>query len=346
MNDLVPQDFKPKSFWERPEGVTGQVVGVLLIAGFGLLLYKALPFLITLLQNTIYATVLGVIAIALGFIVTDKRFWRLGSYFYMSLMRKMTQIIVNTDPIGTMKTYVEKLTAKLTDMSVRITKLRGMIQQCKDEIEANDKKRDGSLKSLKVAKAQNKLFDAAFESREVGRLNEATLTYKDLLTKLELLYRVLVKYQEVSTYLIKDMTSEIKLKERKKEVMSAASSVIKSAQDIIMGNPDERAMFDMANEYLAADYAFKVGEIEDFARVSDGFMKSIDLKNGVYEADALDMLTEWEKNADSLVLGDDKRLLIENSPMASLPINHMPNPAKVPVPASSSVVDWFGDQKK
>ncbi len=24
----VPKDFKPKSFWERPEGVTGQIVAV------------------------------------------------------------------------------------------------------------------------------------------------------------------------------------------------------------------------------------------------------------------------------------------------------------------------------
>ena len=42
------QDFKPKSFWQRPEGITGALFmgGVLL--GGGYLLYKILPSLIIL----------------------------------------------------------------------------------------------------------------------------------------------------------------------------------------------------------------------------------------------------------------------------------------------------------
>jgi len=38
MNDLVPMDYKPRSFWERKEGVTGQVVGVALACGAGYVL--------------------------------------------------------------------------------------------------------------------------------------------------------------------------------------------------------------------------------------------------------------------------------------------------------------------
>ncbi len=341
MNELIPKNFTPKTFWERPEGVTGQIVGVSVIGGLGFLLFKALPYIITLLQNTIYATFLGIFVIVLGFIITDRRVWRLGSYLYMSLMRKITQIFVETDPIGVLKSYVEKLTVRLNDMSNRISKLSGMIRQCKDEITANTKTRDGSLRILSEAKKQNKTMDMALASRDIGRLNEANLTYQDLLAKLELLYRVLSKYQEVSTFLIKDMNNEIKIKSRKKEMMDNAYSAIKSAQSIIKGDPDARAMFDMANEYLAADYAMKIGEIEDFARMSDGFMRSVDLQNGVYEADAMQMLTEWEKNAESLVLGDSKRLLIENNPSPSLPINLTLPSQKEPVPIANGGIDWF-----
>ncbi|WP_457282029.1 hypothetical protein [Polaromonas sp. P5_D5] len=339
--NLIPQNFKPKSFWERPEGVTGQIVGVSLIAGAGFLLYKALPYIITLLQNTIYAALLGVVVVVLGFIITDKRFWRLGKYMYMSLMRKITQVFVEIDPIGIMKNYVEELQDKLANMNTRIAKLSGMIRQCKEEIANNNKSRDGSLRLMSEAKKQNKTMDAALASREVGRMNDANLTYQDLLAKLELLYRVLAKYQEVSNFLIKDMQSEIKVKERKKEMMDNAHSAIKSAQAIINGDPDTRAMFDMANEYLAADYAMKIGEIEDFARMSDSFMRSVDLQNGVYEGDAMQMLAEWEKNAESLVLGDSKRLLIENNPSPGLPVNIVSSPQGVPVEARADGVDWF-----
>lgn len=343
MNELTSaSSYKPKTFWERPEGVTGQIVGVSLIAGGAFLLYKALPFIITLLENTIYATVLAVLAVALGLVVTDKRFWRLGKYLYMSAMRKITQIFVEIDPIGVMKNYVDELQTKLSNMNARIAKLAGMIRQCKEEMASNNKSRDGNLKLMSQAKQQNKTMDMALASREVGRMNEANLTYQDLLSKLELLYRVLTKYQEVSTFLIKDMQGEIKVKERKKAVMAEAYSAMKSAQSIINGDPDSKAMFDMANEYLAADYGMKIGEIEDFARMSDGIMRGIDLQNGVYEADAMEMLAQWEKNADSLVLGDAKRLLIENNPGSALPMS-MTNAASA-VPAGQrpgGEVDWF-----
>jgi hypothetical protein len=318
MNELSPIELKPKSFWERPEGVTGQIVGVGLIAGAVYFLYIALPFIITLLKNTIYATLLGVAAVVLGFIVTDKRFWRLGSYMYQSAMRKITSIFVTIDPIGILNNYVDELIEKLENMVGRIGKLAGMIRQCEQEIAENNKNRDRQLKVMQAAKAQNKTMDLALASREVGRIKEANLTYEDLLAKLQMLHRVLVKYQEVSTFLIKDMQSEIKLKERKREMMKQVSSAIKSAQAIINGDASARQMFDMANEYLAEDYAMKIGEIDEFTRMSDGFMRSIDLQNGVYEADALEMLDQWEKNADSLVLGDYKRLLVENNPIPML----------------------------
>jgi hypothetical protein len=345
MNDLIPQNFKPKSFWERPEGVTGQVVGVARVAGAGYVLYKALPYIIKLLENTIYAALLGVVAVVLGFVISDKRFWRLGKYMYMSLMRKITQIFVEIDPIGIMKNYVEELEGKLANMNTRIAKLSGMIRQCKEEISSNNKSRDGSMRLMSEAKKQNKTMDLALASREVGRMNDANLTYQDLLAKLELLYRVLTKYQEVSSFLIKDMKSEIKVKERKKEMMDNAYSAIKSAQAIINGDPDTRAMFDMANEYLAADYAMKIGEIEDFARMSDSFMRSVDLNNGIYEADAMQMLAEWEKNAESLVLGDTKRLLIENNASNALPSSLTQTPREgAHTSPSPEGIDWFKSQ--
>jgi len=321
MNDMIPNSRSPKSFWERPEGVTGQLFGVAMLLGGGWLLMKLLPIIIELMQNTIIAIVLGVVLTGLLAVVTSPKFWRLGSAIYQSAMRKITQLFVEIDPIGIMRNYVDQLEKRLVDLGARIAKLSGMIRQCKEEIASNNKVRDGELTRMSVAKGSGKTMEMALSAREVGRMNETNLTYTDMLSKLELLYRVLTKYQEVSTFLIKDMKSEIKVKERKKQMMDNAYSAIQSAKAIINGDPSSRQMFDMANEYLAADYAMKIGEIEDFARISDGFMQSIDLQNGVYEADALNMLTEWEKNAESLVLGDTKRLMIENHGSPSLGTN-------------------------
>jgi hypothetical protein len=314
MNDIIPTDYKPRSFWERKEGVTGQVVGVALVCGAGMLLYRALPAIITLLENTIYASLLGVAAVALFFVITDKRFWRLGAWAYMSAMRRLTQVFVEIDPIGIMKNYIEDLKRKLVDMNGRISRLSGMIRACKEEIRQNDQAKSGALGMVSEAKKKGLTMVAAAQSRKAGRMAEANLTYQDLLAKMELLHRVLVKYQEVSTFLIEDMTQEVSIKERKRAMAKEAYSAMKSAMAIIHGDPSARELYDMANEYVAADYAMRIGEIEDFVRMSDTIMQSIDLRNGVYEQQAVELLADWEKNADSIVLGDAKRLLIENHP--------------------------------
>ncbi|MCK9688882.1 hypothetical protein [Scleromatobacter humisilvae] len=314
MNDLIPTDYKPRSFWERKEGVTGQIVGVALVCGAGALLYRALPTIIALLENTVYAAILGVAAAALFFVITDRRFWRLGAWAYMSAMRRLTQVFVEIDPIGIMRNYIEDLKKKLADMNGRISRLSGMIRACKEEIRQNDQAKSGALGLVSEAKKKGLTMVAAAQSRKAGRMAEANLSYQDLLAKMELLHRVLVKYQEVSTFLIEDMTQEVSIKERKRAMAKEAYSAMKSAMAIIHGDPSAKELYDMANEYVAADYAMRIGEIEDFVRMSDTFMQSIDLRNGVYEQQAVQMLADWESNADSIVLGDAKRLLIENHP--------------------------------
>jgi hypothetical protein len=328
MNDLVPMDYKPRSFWERKEGVTGQVVGVALACSAGYVLYKALPTIITLLENTIYAALLGVAAVCIGFVITDKRLWRLGSWAYMSAMRAITQVFVEIDPIGIMKNYVDDLKLKLVDMNRRIARLSGMIRACKDEIARNDQVKTGALGLVSEAKRKGLTMVVAAQSRKAGRMAEANLTYQDLLAKMELLHRVLVKYQEVSAFLIEDMTQEVAVKERKRAMAKQAYSAMKSAMAILHGDPNARQMYDMASEYAANDYAMRIGEIEDFVRMSDTIMQSIDLQNGVYEQKAVQLLADWEKNADSIVLGDTKRLLIENNPAGT--------------PRDTQALDWFG----
>jgi hypothetical protein len=310
----LPKDYQPKSFWEKPEGVTGQIFAVSILLGGGYFLYKILPAIITLLENTIYASVLAVSAIAILYVATDSRFWRLGSYLYQNAMRKITQIFVEIDPIGIMKNYVTELEKKLQNMNGRISVLSGMMRSCQEEIRKNEKIKNTSLMLVREANKHGKTMVAAEEARQAGRMHDANLSYQDLLAKMQLLHAVLVKYQDISKFLIKDMQREIDVKTRRKQMTNAAYSAITSARNIIQGDPDSRAMFDLANEYLANDYAMKIGEIEEFVRMSDSFVSTIDLQNGVYEANALCMIEEWAKRGDSILLDANvKRQIVESN---------------------------------
>jgi hypothetical protein len=117
-----------KSFWQRPEGVTGTVVlGGLLIGG-GVLLYKALPYLITLASNMLYLTGMLLVLGAIVYMVLDPRMRNLIGNIYKSLMRWVTGIFVNLDPIGILKNYIDTLSNSLAKMSEQIGVLKGQIK--------------------------------------------------------------------------------------------------------------------------------------------------------------------------------------------------------------------------
>ena len=65
-------------------------------------------------------------------------------------------------------------------------------------------------------------------------------------------------------------------------------------------------MYDQALEVISDDVAMKVGEMERFMELSSSFMESVDLQNGVFEEQGLQMLEEWEKKSTLLLMGGDK----------------------------------------
>jgi len=60
-----------KSFWQKPEGKAGMVGLAGIILGGGYLLYKALPYLISLTENILYLSLLLMGLGALIYVILD-----------------------------------------------------------------------------------------------------------------------------------------------------------------------------------------------------------------------------------------------------------------------------------
>ena len=119
------QNVQLKSFWSKKEGTTGMIVLALLI-GAGVYGFSAiLPWLITLLQNTIHTVFLAATLGVLIFIVTDKRVRNLAKYMFKSVMRAITGIFITIDPIGILRNYVSDLERNIREMTEQLGALRG-----------------------------------------------------------------------------------------------------------------------------------------------------------------------------------------------------------------------------
>ena len=107
---------KSKSFWTRPEGITG---AIFLMAGVFLLTRLVMGSIGALVAA--FSTPLGMAAMlgALGvifFIALDGKARNLVWYMYKSVMRWITGIFVQIDPIGILKSYVSELQSNLRKM--------------------------------------------------------------------------------------------------------------------------------------------------------------------------------------------------------------------------------------
>lgn len=340
--DNYSKEFKPKSFWQRPEGVTGMLVLAGIVLGGGFLLVTVLPTLVALASNTLALAAMLVALGAIIYMVLDPKMRNLVWYMYKGVMRWITSIFVQIDPIGILKSYVDNLKDNLRKMNKQIAQLRGQMHKLKEVIVNNQKQIESSLSMASKAREADKQNVMILKSRQAGRLKESNLRLEDLYRKMEVLYRVLTKMYENSQVLMEDIQDQVAVKEQERKAIHASHGAMRSAMSIISGDPDQRAMFDQAMEAIAQDVANKVGEMERFMEMSATFMDSVDLQNGIFEEEGLKMLEKWEKEGVSLILGQEKDnlLLKANDDKDVLDLNQ-PVKERVKDPAHRNQYDSF-----
>jgi phage shock protein A len=320
------QPVKPKSFWERPEGITG---GLFLVAGIGAAAYYLLPILSKIVWEGVNLAIgLGVLG-GLIYVVLDPKVRNLVWYMYKSVMRSLTGMFVQIDPIGILKSYIEDLRDNLGKMNGQISNLKGQMYKLAEMIKQNQKDIQNNLGLAGKAKEIGKESIMVLKARKAGRLQESNMKLDDLYKRMEVLYRVLTKMYENSEIMLEDLQDQVVVKEQEYKAIKASHSAMRSAQAILSGNSDKKYMYDMALEAMANDVGQKVGEMERFMDMSKNFMESIDLQNGVFEDEGMQMLEKWEKEGVSFLLGGDKQQII-NKANNSAEVLDLNAPAKMP----------------
>ena len=303
-NTFDPPQTKPKSFWKRPEGVTGLVFLLAILAGAGFLIATNWAAILAAMSNVL---IMAVTILALGaiiYMIADPRTRTLIGYMYKSIMRWVTGMFVTIDPIGILENYVDDLEKNLGKMGKQIGNLRGQMRKLQNLLKENNEQIEQSLKMAQKAKEKGIQNQLVLSSRKAARLKDTNEKYTELLGKMEILYRVLTRMYQNSEILLEDTKDQVKLKKEERKAIRASHSAMKSAMNVISGDADKRALFDAALEEIADDVANKVGEMEQFMELSSNFMESVDLQNGIFADEGMKMLEEWEQKSTLLLMGE------------------------------------------
>lgn len=293
-------NYKPKSFWRKPEGATGMLVLAAILAGLGYLLYILLPTLIVLMQNTLYAIFLGILLFAVVYLILDNKVRTLVWYMYKVLMRTITGWFVTLDPIKILEAYVEHLRSSMNKMNEHIMKLKTETRKLKDVITKNEKDMDNEFAMAKKAKSSGNDKQASLSVRQAERLKESNKRLEELLHKLEGVYKMLTRVYENANYILQDTVNEVDLRKREYEALKAGHSAFRSAMSVIKGDADKMEIFNMSMERVAADVSTKIGEMERFMELSSDALARVDLQNAVFEEEGFKSLEAWEEKSTLL----------------------------------------------
>lgn len=295
----------PLSFWRRPEGKTGTIFGVLILGGVAFGLYQALPFIIILLQNALYAALLAVALAGIVFLALDSRFRGLIWNAYKSVMRFITGLLIEIDPIGIMKNYLDSLVDKRAELNRQIGKVTGVRGRLDKIIQDNQKSIEKSMQTASVARKQNRDRQVQIHTRSAARLEEVNQRMVPLRDRLVNLLGILVKVDEAVGDSISDLKEEIRVTEMEFESMRAANTAMKQAVGALSGSGVDYEFFERAKEYVEKDVGEKIGQIDNYLRMSSSIMENLDFKDEVALDRGLQMLESWEQTGSFQTSGGE-----------------------------------------
>lgn len=309
-----------KSFWKRPEGITGLItllgmgVGAIVALNvFGPAILAALALAVAITTKGIVLGALVCAAILLYLVATSKKVHLLVEVGFKMVMRTITGWIIELNPIAIMRGYVDDLKEKRGVMAENIRLLSGQVQTLTNKINEKKGAAEKALKMAAVARDQGNAAQMRVQSNQHGRLSNYTVQLEDVLTKSQFLLKMLRKYYEATGAVIEDLQNEVDIQEDQRKTIFAAYNAMTASREILAGQGDKWEMFNDAMTLVKDQYGMKLGEIDDFMETSKSFIEGMDLENGVFQEDALKKIAEWESKVDSVILGDGKRQAIEQA---------------------------------
>ncbi|MDQ1088785.1 MULTISPECIES: hypothetical protein [unclassified Siphonobacter] len=317
------EDQTRKSFWNRPEGVLGFIF-LIGLAGVGLVYFnRVVEFLIKVTENTLY---LGVLLAALGvliFLFTSKDVRTAVFFLFKTLMRKITGLVIQLDPIAIMKIYIQDLKDKRRKMQGQIDLLAGQLVKLNRKINENNEaikqKFAEANKAQSMADKPGMKETASLATIEGAGLQEMNEKLFPLQRNVQTVLAFMEKVNTSADYIIKETEIKVKLKEAEYQIVKESSNALRTAISIFKGNPDKKFYFDESMEYIQDDMSKKLGEMKRAMDLSMDFINSVDVQNGVLSDKGQAMLEAYNKG--------DFKLIQLDSPAPSSP-NKPINPPK------------------
>lgn len=298
MNDSLTSTSMDKkvSPWEKPGGTLGMVVAGLAVGGGCIILYKILPFLISLTTNLLTLTLLVLALAAIGFLITNKRFRQTCSMVYFMIMRKITGLIIEIDPIAIVENKVKEMKKKILDIEKQMGSLNGLNKQNERKIDEKKRQLQNQIDLLNEYNKANKRAEAGVAERQAVRLQGAIERQMKRLEDSKKWYEILKSLKHAAELTVLDTENEVNDRKEEFESIKAQHKAFSSIMSIMKGDPDQMEDFTRAMDFMAYDITQKLGEMSNVIDETGGLLSQFAIEEGVASKKADELLKRYEAN--------------------------------------------------
>lgn len=286
---------KLKSYWHRPGGKAGVVIGLGLLA---VILYFVVPILTTIVWNTLnFGIALACLGIFL-YCVTHRKLRLSLFYLYEIIMKKLVGFVIELDPFIIAEDYIGDMVQQREKLYNQSIDVDGQKEKIDLKLNEKEKEMNSMLAKAKAAKDNNMMPELGNATRQVARINEYIKQLAPIRDSLAKIGDYLTKVHKNSGYLIEDAKNELELKKDLYKSVSSGNQALNSAMKIFKGDPEKKLMVEQSMEYLKEDIAGKLASMKKAISYSTDFMRSIDLDNATFEVEGLKMLEAYDSDSE------------------------------------------------
>ncbi|MGB7760604.1 MAG: hypothetical protein WBL61_12295 [Bryobacteraceae bacterium] len=332
------QNYTPKSFWKRPEGPFGMVVLAALIVGGGIGLYALLPYLITLLENTLYTIGLAVVLIAVLWLAFNPTFRTAVRNLFQNMVRWFAGWVVETDPIGILRNNLDDMKKAKFDLDQTLQRFAGSDERLQRSIAAkNDEINTLGHKAAKAEQMAAAASDQMEKERlmlerqtfleKAGMLMQGVKQLQALEDQTSKMLKTFQHWSQIADSKIQRTENKVGFLAEQRKMILDAKATLGVGQQLLRGNPEQLKMVDMALDYLEEDTSRTLGEIREFSRYTDRLLTDDQIESGAAADEAAGKFAEFSQ----------KLLTDGNKPagadMIEIPGIATPEPVRIPRPA-------------
>lgn len=293
--ELINGARKELSNWDKPGGTLGKIVAI----GAGIAgcvgLYKILPYLIEFTTN-IYT--LGMLAGGLAliaFIITNKQFQTVVSSFYFLLMRKLTGLVIELDPIAIVERQLLDMKKKIQEITHLMGEVLGLIKESKRNRDKKQAEFDTAKRRIEAYKAKGQNAEAIVEQRQLVRLDATLKRYDSRIAQSEKWYEILKQLERAAKLTVQDTENDVADRKEEFEQVKKQHKAFKSMMSIISGDPDKMALFTEAMDYMAQDISAKLGEMDNVISETGGLLQQLAIDDDIASQKADEILKRFDE---------------------------------------------------